>query len=1746
MKRPLSIIVEETSNSDMLEVQFQDESEWTQYSSTFFEEGNNTLTQDAFIETFTVFKPVERLEKTYEELMEWKKIFSPVVPLTYKTMFVTDGDGSFQDNWYNEFNEFKYPLYQYKEPEFVSEGKKRGMLGWFIWRTDEMSLKDYVIPKAEVIEACKKGEYDKVALFLSSKKGKKLRAGLKFFTSRGESHWLIDYKDEKSDFTLLHHAVLENQNQISKLLMDYEPLLMLSKSTKNIWPIHLAAWNGNLEIVKMLLLQTLPVLKTKDHVNAVNIFNETPLHLAVQRGHLPVVEYLLKKEADPFIRNENKENVLDVASRIGFEKAIRILCKRWPTFPVQSSYESLRIGNPDIKRAFPAIYPFHLAAKYNHVECMQALREHGFAINYTTEDGTALHVASACGQVEAVRFLLEIGVNTEIKNQHGQTVLEMIIDLQENRRPEIAQFVKNPEGWKECRSIIEGMDRRDSGRETEGSQSDNEREAIWQPLPSQASVQVFPDQRKSKRDIYKPPSLSARLRDLSPDESPEALNSVRSEGPYTSSTINRTWNSSMYDKAPRTGRFPLTSPSYHSKHYSCQRSSDTLPTKLKSVRSRPMVNISSVLPGDNCAYNSPPQYNEWQQRQLSTRPPAPYDNVPNNSIMHVRATSPMASRSASLRRQPGYCTLPKLSAANYSSRVPEHNRPFLNEGYNPEMDRSFDRSLQRNQFSLSRTTCDREDSLGLTQSPRLDTRASSVTSSLTYACSTLDKDKYIRDRDNGRAPLAMPEEITGSVTGSVIYGHGNLNGNGNYEKDNNVTAIFLDDMTRPSGENPPSPNTSKAFIFDALYGKSRLVDSNNADFFSGFSSPSTLSNGSNESTSKVQMNSGIEAAEPVRIRRQNGTTNLMLNSLSPTDNLSSPSSDQKSDTTSEEPSWDRVESVFDSFGAAPCRESVFEREYGQRVAVYLRDRGSKALSVTMFDDEQKDQKSLLARKQPRTVTAWLECDVMLAPGVAESVGAILQSNGFDRIDQLRGTLNKNILTEIGVDEVTKFKIMSEVEKMSDGVASAGRFFYASEWLNYIGLQDYISNFVANGYKHMKKLTEIDWDSSKLMQIGVTRPGHVARILQSFKKAEDEKKKEYTSRIQLRPVMSPPPLPPRMRKINNCAECPPGDFEKIKSKLLQGNVVYRAHHLGVLEVNETDCSDEAHSAMTSIKDSISDWETIPRVTLDLTCNGITIFDETFKTLLDGYGVYTIRVVCQDRKDLNFFCFVARDPENRFYCHTFCVLTSGIASEIITTIGMMFELRSRMDNNLPIDGTIVNDKNDPLDGIPAAVAHFDSLRSTDTLTMNPAGTPTHNDEASSSEKCVIDLTSLLKMIPGPVKASGTLNFSNPVPVSAPISSPAPSPAFAPPPYISNVPLPKSHPPVPVPVQVPIRLDNDIQLIPNPVHEQYSTMYLQLAEKIQLSLANPTENPLTEEDNKLIADITQLPNPSMFTVPICQDWADFVHSFHGNVKVTLDANAKSNQFKRDFFLQLAMFYYVRCFVENNDQSVSGDMHLNHISYTDRMDVITTAVVMVLENMYKTQIHQLQNDKMSLQRNVTVLTNEKRLKSTGKAFVFPYIEFNARSRDRQPIDYSMTMYSVTHIGTTEIFGFGEGATHAEHINSVIQNMKNESRNERGAKLITLSVNAQEITFHTSRAVTKVPAKIHFLTIAFLAFDSVDKNFFAIGCYLEKSQHLQVYVFCTNTMTSTNDIVSALVQKAETFRPRGMSAVQVLIGTEL
>ena len=55
-------------------------------------------------------------------------------------------------------------------------------------------------------------------------------------------------------------------------------------------PLHLAAWKGDLEIVKMLVTQG----PSYANVNQQNDGDDTALHLASQYGYAPVVEFLLQ------------------------------------------------------------------------------------------------------------------------------------------------------------------------------------------------------------------------------------------------------------------------------------------------------------------------------------------------------------------------------------------------------------------------------------------------------------------------------------------------------------------------------------------------------------------------------------------------------------------------------------------------------------------------------------------------------------------------------------------------------------------------------------------------------------------------------------------------------------------------------------------------------------------------------------------------------------------------------------------------------------------------------------------------------------------------------------------------------------------------------------------------------------------------------------------------------------------------------------------------------------------------------------------------------------------------------------------------------------------------------------------------------------------------------------------------------------------------------------------------------------
>lgn len=106
----------------------------------------------------------------------------------------------------------------------------------------------------------------------------------------------------------LFYAVNRNDIKNIKILLSYDNIDI---NIKNMWdetPLHEACYNGNIEIVQMLLEKNADLnLQDKD-------FN-TPLILSSMNGHYGVVKLLISKNADINIKNKRGMSYLDYINR---------------------------------------------------------------------------------------------------------------------------------------------------------------------------------------------------------------------------------------------------------------------------------------------------------------------------------------------------------------------------------------------------------------------------------------------------------------------------------------------------------------------------------------------------------------------------------------------------------------------------------------------------------------------------------------------------------------------------------------------------------------------------------------------------------------------------------------------------------------------------------------------------------------------------------------------------------------------------------------------------------------------------------------------------------------------------------------------------------------------------------------------------------------------------------------------------------------------------------------------------------------------------------------------------------------------------------------------------------------------------------------------------------------------------------------------------------------------------------------
>ena len=100
------------------------------------------------------------------------------------------------------------------------------------------------------------------------------------------------------------------------MFLTYDPSLRLQKNEFGNFPIHSAASNGQMAILKELIRHT------ADDINLTNSTGNTCLHLAVTHNKEEVVTHLMKlRDIDPDLRNEDNKTACDLARDLNMTSA---------------------------------------------------------------------------------------------------------------------------------------------------------------------------------------------------------------------------------------------------------------------------------------------------------------------------------------------------------------------------------------------------------------------------------------------------------------------------------------------------------------------------------------------------------------------------------------------------------------------------------------------------------------------------------------------------------------------------------------------------------------------------------------------------------------------------------------------------------------------------------------------------------------------------------------------------------------------------------------------------------------------------------------------------------------------------------------------------------------------------------------------------------------------------------------------------------------------------------------------------------------------------------------------------------------------------------------------------------------------------------------------------------------------------------------------------------------------------------
>ncbi|XP_061586358.1 poly [ADP-ribose] polymerase tankyrase-1 isoform X3 [Cololabis saira] len=257
--------------------------------------------------------------------------------------------------------------------------------------------------------------------------------------------------------TPLHFAAGYNRVAVVEYLLHHGADVH-AKDKGGLVPLHNACSYGHYEVAELLV-------RHGASVNVADLWKFTPLHEAAAKGKYEICKLLLKHGADPTKKNRDgnipldmvKDGDTDIQDLLRGDAALLDAAKKGCLARVQKLCSQENINCRDAQGRNST--PLHLAAGYNNLEVADYLLEHGADVNAQDKGGliplhnaasyghvdiaallikyntcvnatdkwafTPLHEAAQKGRTQLCALLLAHGADPTMKNQEGQTALDL-------------------------------------------------------------------------------------------------------------------------------------------------------------------------------------------------------------------------------------------------------------------------------------------------------------------------------------------------------------------------------------------------------------------------------------------------------------------------------------------------------------------------------------------------------------------------------------------------------------------------------------------------------------------------------------------------------------------------------------------------------------------------------------------------------------------------------------------------------------------------------------------------------------------------------------------------------------------------------------------------------------------------------------------------------------------------------------------------------------------------------------------------------------------------------------------------------------------------------------------------------------------------------------------------------------------------------------------------------------------------